>query len=32
MLNSPSAETGSPAELKRDNSFQPCLAESGDEH
>ena len=32
MLNSPSAETGSPAELKRDNSFQPCLTESGDEH
>jgi hypothetical protein len=32
MLNSPSAETGFPAKLKRDNSFQPCPAESGDEH
>jgi hypothetical protein len=32
MLNSPSAETGFPAKLKRDNNFQPCPAESGDEH
>jgi hypothetical protein len=32
MLNSPSAGSGVPAKLKRDNNFQPCLAESGDEH
>ena len=32
MLNSPSAETGFPATLKRDKNFRPCPAESGDEH
>jgi hypothetical protein len=32
MLNSPSAETGFPAKLKRDTNFQLCPAESGDEH
>jgi hypothetical protein len=32
MLNSPSAETGFPAKLKRDKNFQSCPAESGDEY
>ena len=32
MLDSPSAEPGFPAKLKRDKNLQPCPAESGDEH
>ncbi len=32
MLNAPSDETRIPAKLKRDKNFQPCPAESGDEH
>jgi hypothetical protein len=32
MLNSPSDETRVPAGLKRDKNFEPCPAESGDEH
>ena len=32
MLDSPPAEPGFPAKLKRDKNFQPCPAESGDEH
>jgi hypothetical protein len=31
MLDSPSAEPGFPAKLKRDKNLQPCPAESGDE-
>jgi hypothetical protein len=32
MQNSPSDEIRVPARLKRDKNFQPCPAESGDEH
>ncbi|MGD0493175.1 MAG: hypothetical protein ABSC32_16685 [Steroidobacteraceae bacterium] len=32
MFDSPSAEPGIPAKLKRDKNFQPCPAKSGDEH
>jgi hypothetical protein len=32
VQNSPSDETRVPATLKRDKNFQPCPAESGDEH
>jgi hypothetical protein len=32
MLNSPSDEARIPSKLKRDKNFQPCPAESGDEH
>jgi hypothetical protein len=32
MQNSPSNETRVPVRLKRDINFQPCPAESGDEH
>ena len=32
MLNLPSDETRIPSKLKRDKTFQPCPAESGDEH
>lgn len=32
MLNSPSDDTRIPSKLRRDKSFQPCPAESGDEH